>query len=388
MDYGGTMADVHRLRQQLNDFFSDLKQYGPKRGADLHLLPPVALDKEVEGSEFRPDAPPDPTYRSETPEEIPDAAPFARTRPDGRRPIAAVDAGVMRLGESADGIVIALRAAILVTDRSRRVTGLVRSGPIFLGWEHETELLLLLGQWLGDPTYYVSAERGEDGGYRGGSLKDGVGGRKYLPDRFRAGIERFCQRLAAASVSEGTLLMDGALTLRSRDTPDAFMNQIAHVAGSSGNNIVGISKKSELVVGGRAVSYWLDDQPNMACHRPLTPILRAEDARTASGHGSRADRVMGNVYAARLSPLGPTLRMDIRATPGMSDEAAIARFYGSTGLYCGYSTALAAAHQACYVSSADFIALQVQAAREYGLRPKRRANQLSGAFAPFGGSFK
>ena len=54
-------------------------------------------------------------------------------------PVAAVDAGMMRLGESADGLVIALRGAIVVRDGSRSVTGLVRSGPIFLGWEHEAQ---------------------------------------------------------------------------------------------------------------------------------------------------------------------------------------------------------------------------------------------------------
>ena len=118
----------------------------------------------------------------------------------------------------------------------------------------------MLGQWLGDPSYYVAAERSEDGGYRTGRLKDGVGGRKYLADRFRAGLERYCQRVAAASIKGGTLLLDGALTLRSRgharhlSEPDRFPCRTR-----GGNSIVGLSKKSELVVGGCAVSYWLDD---------------------------------------------------------------------------------------------------------------------------------
>ena len=382
------MADGQGMRQQLDEFFNDLKQYGPKRGADVRLLPPSSEAEDDEEDENRSDRPTDSAYTSGMSEEISDAISFARTSPNERRPVAAVDAGVMRLGESADGLVIALRGTIIVRSGTRTVTGLIRSGPIFLGWEHEAELLLHLGQWLGDPSYYVAAERSEDGGYRAGRLKDGVGGRKYLADRFRAGLERYCQRLAAASIKDGTLLLDGALTLRSRDTPDVFLNQIAHVAGSSGNNIIGISKKSELVVGGRAVSYWLDDHPQVACHRALTPILRSEDARVPSGHGGRADRVMGNVYAARLSPLGPTFRMDVKAAPGVTDEVSVRRFYESTDIYCGYPSLLARAHAACYVSSASFLALQTQATGEFGLRPQRKTISLKGAFAPFGGSFK
>ena len=387
------MAEPRRIRQQLDDFFTDLKQYGPRRGAEMNFLSTttseVADEETEESSETSIDSGyTEATYRGEPPDEIPEVLPFAQDSSDERRPIAAVDAGLMRLGESADGIVIAVRGAILVQDGRKSVTGLIRSGPIFLAWEHEAELLLHLGQWMGDPGYYVAAERREEGGYQAGKLKDGVGGRKYLADRFRAGLERYCQRLAAASIKDGTLLLDGSLTLRSRDTPDIFLNQIAHIAGSSGNNIIGISKKSELVVGGRAVSYWLDEQPHVACHRALTPILRSEDAHMASGHGGRADRVMGNVYAARLSPLGPTFRMDVKTAPGITDEATIRRFYDSADIYCGYPCLLAKAHAACYISSADYLALQVQAAQEFGLRTKRKENFIKGAFAPFGGTFK
>ena len=382
------MADVQRLRQQLDDFFTDLKAYGPKRGGRLDLLPPAVEDDGDEESGGGLDASLYVPSSHSQPSEVPEVVAFERGPSEEHRPTAAVDAGVMRLGESEDGLVIALRAAILVRDGSRSVTGLVRSGPIFLAWEHEAQLLLLLGQWLGDPGYYVAAERSEGGGYRAGRLKDGVGGRKYLADRFRAGLERYCQRLAASSVKAGTILLDGSLTLRSRDTPDVYLNQIAYLAGRGGNSIIGLSKKSELVVGGRAVPYWLDDQPAVPCHRALTPILRWEDAHTPSGRGGRADRVMGNVYASRLSPLGPTYRMDVKAAPDVEDAAAIHRFYGSATIYCGYPTLLARAHAACYVSAADFLALQVQATSEFGLRPQRNALPLKGAFAPFGGSYK
>ena len=385
---GAYMADVQRLRQQLDDFFSDLKTYGPKRGGRLDLLSPAVSDDSDEESGGGLDTLfYDPSTYSE-PSEVPRVVAFERGPSEEHRPMAAVDAGLMRLGESEDGIIIALRGAILIRDGTRAVTGLVRSGPIFLSWEHEAELLLLLGQWLGDPGYYVAAERSEGGGYHAGRLKDGVGGRKYLADRFRAGLERYCQRIAAASVKGGTLLLDGSLTLRSRDTPDVYLNQIAYLAGRGGNSIIGLSKKSELVVGGRAIPYWLDDQPAVPCHRALTPILRWEDAHAPSGRGGRADRVMGNVYASRLSPLGPTYRMDVKAAPGVEDATAIHRFYGSATIYCGYPTLLARAHAACYVSAADFLALQVQATSEFGLRPQRNALPLKGAFAPFGGSYK
>ena len=152
---------------------------------------------------------------------------------------------------------------------------------------------------------------------------------------------------------------------------------MADEASSNGNALVAVSKQSMLQIRGRPLPFWLNDVPQRACYRLLSDVM-AKEAN---------ERVLGNAYAARFSPLGHTFRMDVRAVDGQTDDEAINRAYSSLMMRSGYPDILVRAHAHSYFTSPDVIQLQAQANRLYDLVPQPQAS-LTGIFAPFGGRFK
>lgn len=341
------------------------------------------------------------TYRVVTPDEVVDDSPTGEepedlesvttadiTAPDvldfvpsSPGPVVAVDCGIARLGETRDGLVIALRATVVTDVHSGSSVSLFRSGPIYLVNRYKAQALHQIGRHLGKPDLFVELEHGDPADAAPVRLKAGAADDAHqYGDRFRNWFERIAQRVAVISVENGTILFDGALTLRSRDTPSQYMEELAELASQRGNAIIAISKQSKLEIAGRSVRFWLDDVANRACYRPLTPMMRRLDS-------ARSERVMGNVHAARFSVLGPAFRMDVKAARGQSDDEAIGRYCSSASMRGGYPDVLVRAHAHSYFTYPDIIQLQAEAGARFNLAPQSSV-ELGGIFAPFGGRFK
>ena len=296
--------------------------------------------------------------------------------------VVAVDCGLARLGEFEDGrgLVIALRAAIVIDDPTGcTVVKTLRSGPLRVRYDQDGQITLFhrLGQQLGQPDYYVEIDDS-----RPIRVRRGVAERADLiADRLRNWWERKAQKVAVSAVQGGTILFDGALTLRSRDTPDKFLRGLVRDARAHGNSVVAVSKKSELQIQGRSIRVWLCDWPERAGIRPLSPILRN------GGDGRRASRVLGEVYVARFSPLGQTFRVDVAHAPTTTPLGALDQFYASVLMRAGYPDILVRAHVHSWFAPSHLACLQADACARFGLAPKPESS-LSGAFAPFGGRFK
>jgi hypothetical protein len=312
-----------------------------------------------------------------------DLLPFSRfgTIPAG--PLVAVDCGCKRLGETTHGLVIALRAAVIIDDGGSTTAKLYRTGPLYLPYHLKAQVLHLIGTRLGEPDYYVTLDDADPP--RPLRAKGGVADKAVqYTDRFRAFLERLAQKFAVTAVQKGTILFDGALTLRTRDCPDSYLRGLASRASGHGNSIIAVSKTSELLVQGKSVRFWLNDAAPGACYRDLTPLIRKGKTVQARGWG---ERVMGNVYSARFSMLGPTFRIDVKATRGATDREALNQFFSSARMRCGYPEILVRAHALSYFSSEAVMQLQAQACAKFGLRPQSDVS-LSATFSPFGGRFK
>lgn len=313
-----------------------------------------------------------------------DSLPSVYFCPGASGPIVAVDGGLVSLGETDDGVFVAVRVYVLVRDQDVFASHAVRTGVLFLprSADGKKEVLHAIGAAMGDPAFYVRMDRSDPSRPRPTALKLGTDRDAHYVDRLRSLIERLAQFSAVSMVEDGTVLIDGALTLRSHDTPDSFLKQLARKASQHGNSLIAISKRSELLVEGRAVRFWLSDIPRVACYRDLTPALQFQAA-----HDKRAERVLGTVYAMRFSPLGPTFRVDVHPAAGMSEAEAINQLYSSAPLHYGYPDILVQAHALCCFSRADLLTLQAQVCARYRLVPKH-ALPLSHIFAPFGGRYK
>jgi hypothetical protein len=296
-------------------------------------------------------------------------------------PIVAVDSGIIRLGETQDGLIIALRGCAAILDQQGQMElKLFRSGPIYLRNRDKPEILFLMGQQLGKEDFFVEID--EEPNPPRKKLKPHVAAwdSHQYGDRFRNWFERLIQLASVSLVNNGIILLDGALTLRTRDTPQVFLERLAQLASDHGNAIIAISKQSKLQVDGTPLTFLLDDYPGRVCYRPISPLLRQQDPH-------RAERVLGNIYVARLSPIGPCFRIDVKPTRGQSDHEALNQFFASCFMRAGYPDILVRAHVHSYFTPADVLELQAQIGNQYGLKPRGDVD-LSTIFTPFGGRFK
>lgn len=295
-------------------------------------------------------------------------------------PLVAVDCGIIRLGETENGLVIALRASIIQQIDNTYKLKLYRTGPIYIRNIDKLRIMHMLGSQLGCESFYVETnDEGEPIRLKIGYADD----THQFGDRFRNWFERKIQLIAASEINDGIILLDGALTLRTRDTPAGFIQRIASQASRKNNALVGISKQSRLQVYGRPFHFLLTPYPNRTCYCRLSEIIRRESEQ---GH-SRAERTLGNMYACRFSPVGGTFRVDVVPIPGQTDEEVLNTLYSSSIMKAGYPDILVQAHVFSYFTPSDAVQLQAMCGARYVFRPEQEQN-ITAIFAPFGGRFK
>lgn len=367
---------------ELQSLLDEIEALAPTRGKFANVsisYRPVATDDIIEDSlPFDDTNLEDAWVDQETSDEKTVSSPIMDFQSASNGPLLAVDCGIARLGETENGLVIALRATIVTIQDGASEISLYRSGPIYLHNGHKLQIMHRMGQHLGKPDHFVELDETDPVNPKPVRLKSGVAydAHKY-GDRFRNWFERLIQKIATTKITNGIILFDGALTLRTLDTPDLFLEQLAKSASTQSNAVIAISKQSLLQVQGKPIRFWLDEASNRPCYRCLTSLMRREEN----------ERVLGNVYAARFSAIGPTFRMDVKSVEGQSDDEAINQFWSSALMRGGYPDILVRAHTHSYFTSADVVELQAQTGAKYQLVPRAEID-LSGIFGPFGGRFK
>jgi hypothetical protein len=289
-------------------------------------------------------------------------------------PLVAVDTGLIRLGETEDGLIIALRGTIVNISNNHPVLNLYRTGPIYLRNQDKLPILHLLGKHLGKESIFVELD--DDG--QPSQIKRGVADNvQAYGDRFRNWFERVLQRSAAKSIQNGIVLLDGALTTTTYDTPREFFEDLRDITNENGNAIVAISKHSNIIVKNTAIRFWLADKPYSICYRSLVSSLDS----------AMRSRIMGATYAIRFSSMGLTYRVDIKPVAGQREEEVIDFLFASTLMRGGYPDILAQAHAHSYFTSPVVIELQAACGAKYALRAEPEID-FGGIFGPFGGRFK
>lgn len=292
--------------------------------------------------------------------------------------VCAVDCGMATLGSTEHGVVVACRAAS-TTDAPGGWSGadLARTGPIHLRMSNKGEILHRLGADLGEPTFYVTLH---GDGARPVAKPTVAATPKLLADRLRAYAERLMQAHALSQLPPGAvLLLDGAMTKRSRDTPTAWWTFLANTAAERGVSLVAISKQSEMVIGDRPVAFWLSDHgPGYRC---LTHRLRAEQP-------ARADRILGNLYAIRWGVGGPALRLDVLPAGGRDDRGALDAVAASVSMRGGMPEPLVRAHALTYITRPAFSVLQADAVVSHNLNPAQDERLGAAVWGFSAGRFK
>ncbi len=291
-------------------------------------------------------------------------------------PIVAIDAGVVRLGNTADGVLgIARGAAVIHYPDGRRELRKYRPGAIYLSSRNRLHVLHRMGKVLGKSDFFVKED--DQGNPVEEKLQAGPHDHRHL-DRVRNTLERLIQRAVVDEFTEAVFLLDGALTLRTFDTPGRWLRKLYKDSQAADSSLVGISKKTGLTVRGVDIRLLLDQEGGLPSRRKLTAAIRENGDR---------DRILGDLYVARFSPGSETYRVDLAPAPGLRSTQLIDGLAGSCRFRHGYPEPLVEAHAFSYMPPAAVAELQANAVVRFKLEVKAEPN-LGPVFAPFGGRFK
>jgi NurA domain-containing protein len=312
--------------------------------------------------------------------------------------VVAVDAGVIDLGElSTGGTIFAVRGAAFCYPPSndQPFVCLYNTGVIAIDRNNKYPVFHYIGSRLGLESLYVSVLDSPPYYLPKGSMLDTP---NQIQDRCRNFIERIIQEEAISileSFGGGVLLIDGALAGGGGtfDTPETYIRQLLDRCFRHNISVVGISKKTRILIDGRPISSLFNEQPDFTGYVPLKEVL--EDERlTAAGMGRsvrsvEALSVAQEMYAVRFSfaPPGLTFRVDVNAAEGMLAPEVLNQVYSNCQIYGGYPRPLIEAHQFSSFLYQDVQTLLADAIVRLGVRPQEKPS-MEVIFQPFGGGFK
>src|SRR5262249_6316048 len=126
-------------------------------------------------------------------------------------------------------------------------------------------------------------------------------------DRLRNFTERLLQRHVISTLGPGIVLVDGALTLRTFDTPGPYLRKLGSMAEDNGVSLGAVAKKTGLSIKGIDITMLLEGDVRPA-RRKITRAIKDE-----IGH----DRFLGDLYVARFGPGGDSYRVDVAPAAGL-----------------------------------------------------------------------
>jgi hypothetical protein len=272
--------------------------------------------------------------------------------------VVAVDVSSMRVGETEQGIIIAVRGAIVWNNRcSYRF---LRLGPFLFHVTEENKSHVFSALSKCDEKFSV---------------------RIPAPDSFhlQTGIatvlERWLQLNLCMTNSGSLILLDGSLTSGTVDAPEEVVGMLLRTARERENSVLAFSKFSRLRLNGR---------PAIDVVNKSTPPCMVKIAGLSEPHGG-ALTLMGDVYVARLSENAVSFRLDIdKQLPQQQAVNAVEKLLGNDLFYQGYPETLRLAHIYSTFTANEVVGMQHYLTRERGVTLLSRPNLRRILFGPFG----
>ena len=291
--------------------------------------------------------------------ELAECEPIRIEPTETRAPVVAVDVSSVKIGDTDDGMLSALRAVIVWKTNGEYVY--LRCGPImFHITDHEHKQIskrLGLKESL-PPSMYSST-----------SMR--------ILGRLRNTLERWTQRLVCKSSRDTIILFDGSLTAGTPDNPAKHVEGILDSARENGNVVLAFSKATKLAIAGQRVTDILGQMSS--------PCLIDIDHQVVAQFPPSPVKLLGRVYVAKLSFGGFTFRLDIdRQIPVDGAIDAVSKLSGSDLIEQGYPETLRLAHILSTFTANEIIGIQRYVARNHGLTITPQLNLRKSLFGPFG----
>jgi hypothetical protein len=272
--------------------------------------------------------------------------------------IAAVDMSSINLGETNDGILIAIRGAIVWN--VRRKFHYLRLGPFLfhLTEESRSRIFNLLRKYDFGFSHEIS----------------GIDVTR-LQTRIANMFEHRIQIDLCGLSSNSLILLDGCLVGGTPDAPEEIVTKLLRTARTKVNTILAFSKSSRLYFRG----HHLGDIAN----RYNPPCLVKIGCRLQPCIGPF--RLFGDIYVANLSKGGVSFRLDVDRELEQSQAVdSVRRLLGNELVYQGYPETLRLAHIYSTFTANEVIAMQRYVMQQPRLQIVARPNLRRLLFGPFG----
>ena len=274
-----------------------------------------------------------------------------------QRPVAAIDTSTIKLGEMEDGILCALRGAVVTLES--KAYGYVRYGPFVFSLGYNSPIASRSLQNLGLPPF--SGEPNIDS----------------VLKRVRTVLERWLQLNVSSSLKGAFLLIDGSLTAGTPDNPSRELERILGVARRNESVMIAISKKTRLRIRNEALTNLLENEAN--------PCLIDVDTEITEQFPPYPVRFLGRVFVAKLARYGFPFRIDIdRQIPHTDAVREFAELAGTDIVDQGYPETLRMAHILSTFTATDVLAMQAFAEAQFGLEMIPKLSLRHSLFGPFG----
>ncbi|MGQ9624409.1 MAG: DNA double-strand break repair nuclease NurA [Candidatus Bathycorpusculaceae bacterium] len=272
--------------------------------------------------------------------------------------VAAIDTSSMKIGETATGILIAIRGATVWKQNSSY--RYLRIGPFMFHITEENKIEVYNALQMAYSKTQIENQHQ--------NLQN-----HQIPTRLANLLEKWLQTTLSKTLTDGIILFDGSLTAGTPDTPTSLMKEILNNARTRGNVALAFSKMTTLRVNGLLIT-------DLSIEHKPPYILEAEGLRT-----NPPTTMLGEVYIAKLTRGNCAFRLDIdKEVPAEQRIEAVERLLGNDLLAQGYPETLRLAHILCTFTANEVIAMQHFATRNYGLKLVNRPNMHKLLFGPFG----
>jgi hypothetical protein len=273
--------------------------------------------------------------------------------------IAAVDTSTIKIGETSQGIIIAIRGA--TTWKQNRNYHYTRLGPfIFHITEDNKKDVYNTLEAAYFHTNYANNHQATPN-------------LMQMPTRLASLLERWLQAMLAKTVTNGLILFDGSLTSGTFDTPVQRMQEILSSARKNSSVVLAFSKMTRLRVNGYLITDLLPE------HEP--PYL----LETTGLQSKPPIVLLGDVYVARLNKANYAFRLDIDREIPMHDRMSALEKLAGNDLYMqNYPETLRLAHILCTFTANEVLAMQHFITRKHGIQMVNRPDMHRLLFGPFG----
>jgi hypothetical protein len=276
-------------------------------------------------------------------------------------PIVAVDVSSIKIGETANGLIIAIRGAIVWKQQNKYRYLRIGPFPFHITEENKAEIHQLF--------YQYSLEKLEN------NIHMNTPSLLHMQIRMTTLLERWLQMVVNAQSRNSIILWDGSLTAGTNDSSTHVMAQMLETARTCSNTIIAISKETRLRLSGHHLTEMVE-KCNPPCLLKIDgyPIVPTSNIQ-----------FLGNIYVAKLSQGNCSFRLDVdRKLSHQQTLEALQRLIANDVISESYPETLRLAHIYSTFTANEVIGIQRFLSQTYGLKTIIKPNIRRLLFGPFG----